>query len=56
MPSARRPMLVNISVNFHEDILNGFKVMERPRFYHTNSYLQSSNGHHSKKYNYIPEL
>ena len=29
--SARRLMLVNISVKFHEDILNGFQVTERDR-------------------------
>ena len=27
--SARRLMLVNICMKFHEDILNGFKVTER---------------------------
>ena len=27
--SARRPVLVNISIKFHKDILNGFKVIER---------------------------
>ena len=32
--SARRLMLVNISMNFHEDILNGFQVTERTRFCH----------------------
>ena len=30
--SARRPMLVNIPVKFHRDILNGFRVTERTRF------------------------
>ena len=43
--SASRPMLVNICMKFHEDILNGFKVIERTRFCHRNCYLQSSKGH-----------
>ena len=30
--SACRPVLVNISMKFHEDILNGFKVTEQTRF------------------------
>ena len=30
--SARRLMLVNISMKFHEDILNGFQVTEPTRF------------------------
>ena len=30
--SAHRLMLVNISIKFHEDILNGFQVTERTRF------------------------
>ena len=30
--SARLPMLVNIYMKFHEDILNGFEVTERTRF------------------------
>ena len=30
--SARRPMLVNIYMKVHEDILNGFQVTERTRF------------------------
>ena len=46
----RRPVLVNISIKFHKDILNGFKVMERTRFCHRNCHLQSSRGHHSNKY------
>ena len=32
--SARRLMLVNISMTFHEYILNGFQVTERTRFCH----------------------
>ena len=36
--SARRPMSINISMKFHEDILNEF-VIERTRFCHRNSYL-----------------
>ena len=32
--SAHRLMLVNISMKFHEDILNGFQVTERTRFCH----------------------
>ena len=48
--SARCPMLVNIYMKFHEDILNGFKVIERTRFCHRNCYLQSSKGHNSKIY------
>ena len=48
--SARRPVLVNISIKFHKDILNGFKVIERTRFCHRNCHLQSSRGHNSNKY------
>ena len=44
----RRPILINISIKFHEDILNGFKVIERSRFCHRNCYLQSSKAHNSK--------
>ena len=43
-------MLVNISMKFHEVILNGFKIIERTRFCHRNCYLQSSKGHNSKIY------
>ena len=38
------------SMNFHEDILNGLKVIERTQFCHRNCYLQSSNGYNSKIY------
>ena len=48
MHSACHPMLVNISMRFHEDILNGFKAIERIQFCHRNCYLQSSKGHNSK--------
>ena len=41
-------MLVNISMKFHEDILNGLKVIERTQFCHRNCYLQSSKGHNSR--------
>ena len=47
--SACRAVLVNISIKFHKDILNGFKVIERTRFCHRNCYLQSSRGHNSKQ-------
>ena len=40
--TARRQTLVNISMKFHEDILNGFKVIEQKQFCHRNCYLQSS--------------
>ena len=40
-------MLVNISMKFHEDILNGSKVIERIQFCHRNVYLQSSKGQNS---------
>ena len=33
-------MLVNISLKFHEDILNGLKVIERTQFCHRNCYIQ----------------
>ena len=46
--SACRPVLVNISLKFHEDVLKGFNVIERIRFCHCNCYLQSSKGHNSK--------
>ena len=45
--SACHPMLVNISMKFHEDILNGVKVIERTQFCHRNCYLQSSKEHNS---------
>ena len=41
-------MLVNISMTFHEDILNGLKVIERTQFCHRYCYLQSSKGHNFK--------
>ena len=40
-----RPMLVNICMKFHEDVLNGFKVIEQTWFCHRNCYVQSSKGH-----------
>ena len=46
--SARCLMLINISMKFHEDILNGFQVTEQTRFCHWNCSLQSSKGHNSK--------
>ena len=49
--SARRLMLVNICMKFHEDTLNSFKVIERTRFCLSNCYLQSSKGHNSKSIN-----
>ena len=42
--SARRPVLVNIFIKFHKDILNRFKVIERTRFCHRNCHIQSSRG------------
>ena len=50
LTSACRPVLVNISIKFHKDILNGFKVIARTRFCHRNCYLQSSSVHNSKIY------
>ena len=41
-------------MEFHEVILNDFKVIERTRFCHRNWYLQSSKGNNSKLY--IQEL
>ena len=41
-------MLVNISMKFHEDILNGLKVIELTQFCYRNWYLQSSKRHNSK--------
>ena len=41
-------MLVNISMKFREDILNGLKVIERTQFCHRNCYLQSSKRLNSK--------
>ena len=41
-------MLVNVSMKFHEDILNHLKVIEWTHFCHRNCYLQSSKGHNSK--------
>ena len=51
MHSARRLMLVNICMKFHEDNLKGFKVIEQTRFCLRNCYLQSSKGHNSKSIN-----
>ena len=34
-------MVPNTCMKFYEDILNGFKVIERTRFCHRNCYLQS---------------
>ena len=48
--SARRRMLVDISVKFREYILNGFHVTERTRFCLWNCYLPSSKGRNSKIY------
>ena len=48
---ARRLMLVNICMKFHEDTLKGFKVTGRTRFCLRNCYLQSSKGHNSKSIN-----
>ena len=36
-------------MKFHEDILNGLKVLERTQFCRRNCYLQSSKGHNSEK-------
>ena len=41
-------MLVNTAMKFHEESLNGLKVIERTQFCHKNCYLQSSKGHKSK--------
>ena len=41
-------MLVNISMKFHEGILNGLKVIKQTQFCHRNCYLQSSMGHNSE--------
>ena len=46
-----RHMVLNISIKFHQDILKGFKVIERTRFCHRNCYLKSSKGHNSKSIN-----
>ena len=43
-------MLINISMKFHEDILNDVKVIEQTQFCHINCYLQSSKRHISKSY------
>ena len=42
MHSARRHMVLDICMTYHEDTLKGFKVIERTRFCHRNCYLQSS--------------
>ena len=41
--SASRPMLINICTKFHEDILNGFKDIERTCFCHRNCYITPGN-------------
>ena len=51
MHSACHPMLVNISMKFYEDILNGLKVIERTQFCHRNCHLQSSKEQNTKIYN-----
>ena len=43
-------MLFNISLKFHEDILNGLTVIKRTQFCHKNCYLQSLKGYNSKIY------
>ena len=40
-------MLINISMKFHEDILNSLKVIDRTQVCHRNCYLQSSKGQNS---------
>ena len=52
--SACHPMLINISMKFHKDILNGLKVIERTQICQINCYLQNSMGHNSNIY--IQEL
>ena len=47
MHIAFQPMWVDISMKFHEDILNGLKAIEGTRFCHRNCYVQSSKGHNS---------
>ena len=44
-------MLVNISMKFHEDTLNAFKVTDWTQFCLRNCYLQSSKGYNSKSIN-----
>ena len=46
--NARRPIVLNICMKFHEDILKGFKVIGWTRFCHRNCYLQSSRGQNSE--------
>ena len=41
-------MLVNISMNVHEGIMNGLEVIEWTQFCHRNCYLQNLKGHNSK--------
>ena len=48
-------MLINISMKFHEDILNSLKVIDRTQVCHRNCYLQSSKGQNSLSI-YIQEL
>ena len=40
-------MLVNISMKFHENNLNGLKVIERTQFCYRNCFLQSLKEHRS---------
>ena len=37
-------MLINISIKFHKDILNGFKVIERTRFCHRTATYKAQGG------------
>ena len=46
--SACRHMVLNICMKFHEDILEGFNIIQRTQFCHRNCYLQSSKGQNSK--------
>ena len=46
--SAGHPVLINIPMKFHEDILNGLKVIERTQFCHRNCNIQSSKRHSFK--------
>ena len=44
LSSACRPVLINISIKFHKDILNGFKVIERTQFCHRNCTYKAQGG------------
>ena len=53
MCSARHLMVFNVCVKFHENVLSGYKVMERTRKLLTHTERKDENYIHPR-HNYIP--